>query len=436
MYRNSGGDTLLAYTIFKSFFPDLTPFGGSRRRSFPLANVIGTSISEYWALLDENNPDEQIVKDRLDASEWVILTRLNAATGRNFSSWTEYLGPVDEHGDTFCLTERYDLANEVFDRVAFDEWVPTMYLNDATGQPNMQRSWDPDQIVILTDGLCASACALFVEFMTRAGVRTIVAGGRPSAGPMQAVGGNRGAATYSATELDQDMAYARGIDFSVDENVNASVPDVRDPGMYARYISVNLRDQIRQNETTPLQFKYEAADCRIYYTLANLYNMTRLWHDVATAAFTDSTLCVAGSTGFSTTNNTNPATPPKPTAQRPVLDLKPNENTVQQIVSDEELEPGLRDSNGDWSDPNAIVRCSSTQPCRRHATRCETIDVYCGNRWSKAGACLHYGTRNECPGDRWTPVGKGDVKVYHNGVHAEEYAMGICEPYNTPPGFC
>jgi hypothetical protein len=114
LQRNSGGTILLPFTTFKSFFPDLTPFTGSRRRSFPLANVIGTVTSEYWAGLGVN---DTALKEELAANEWLINTRVNAATGKNFSGWPEYQGPIISHGDAFTLTERYDLANENFDAV-------------------------------------------------------------------------------------------------------------------------------------------------------------------------------------------------------------------------------------------------------------------------------------------------------------------------------
>jgi hypothetical protein len=114
LQRNSGGTILLPFTTFKSFFPDLIPFAGSRRRSFPLANVIGTATSEYWAGLGAS---DTVLKEELSANEWIINTRLNAVTGGNFSGWPEYQGPLEAHGDAFTLTERYDLANEDFDAV-------------------------------------------------------------------------------------------------------------------------------------------------------------------------------------------------------------------------------------------------------------------------------------------------------------------------------
>jgi hypothetical protein len=295
LQRNSGGAVLLAYTTFKNFFPDLLPFAGSRRRSFPTANAMGLATSKYSTALDEDREDEQSLKYTLASAEWVITDRINAATGKNFTRWEEYQGPVSANNDTFSLIEQYDLANEGFDTAAFDQWLPVMYLPNKTEWPITMRPFNPDQIVLLTDGLCASACALFVEMMTRAGVKTVVAGGRPGTGPMQVVAGTRGAVSYSIFDLDEDMSYARDID----STTHALIPEVRDTGIYAEAAGVNLRDQIRKDDTTPLQFKYEAADCRIYYTHANVYNITQLWRDVATAAFVDTSKCVEGSRSFS-----------------------------------------------------------------------------------------------------------------------------------------
>ncbi|KAF2132542.1 hypothetical protein P153DRAFT_166525 [Dothidotthia symphoricarpi CBS 119687] len=398
LQRNSGGATLLAYTTFKSFFPDLMPFGGSRRRSFELANVLGSTVSDYWTSLDENNPDDSIFKDELAADEWVITTRINAATGRNFTNWTEYQGPINDHGDTFSLTERYDLANEIFDTAAFDQWIPTMYLPNKTEWGVQERSWNPEQIVLLTDGLCASACSLFVEMMTHAGAKTIVAGGRPTTGPMQAASGNRGAALYSAFDLDDDFTFARSLDEPVTPATNATIPEIRDPGMYIKYASFNLRDQIRANETSPLQFKYEAADCRIYYTLANLYNITRLWYDAVDAAFTTPSLCVQGSTGFTKTNSTS--TPPLPSATPPSL----SPATLQHSSSTDATPPdGLRNGYGKPIGGNEITLCPSSGVCQDGKSQCKPITITCAGEGQRAvHACLPPCTNRKgsatCPG--------------------------------------
>ena len=81
----------------------------------------------------------------------------------------------------------------------------------------------------LTDGACSSTCALLVEMFTQAGVKTIVAGGAPTTGPMQAVGGNRGAALYSADGLDRHLNQLSLLN-KTDDAALATVPQLLDTG--------------------------------------------------------------------------------------------------------------------------------------------------------------------------------------------------------------
>lgn len=73
--------------------------------------------------------------------------------------------------------------------------------------------------------------------------------------------------------------------------------------------SFNFLNNIRRGDTsfTPLQFVYEAADCRFFYTAEMLANVSSVWTRVANMAFGSSSsaqqdwarnpLCVRGSTG-------------------------------------------------------------------------------------------------------------------------------------------
>lgn len=99
LQQNSGGAVLLAFTTFKQFFPQIDPFAGSRRRSHQLANVLGNVTTSYWETLSGDD------KALLDATEWVVTDRINAATEDNFTSWAEYYGPQDQYdGDDFSAT--------------------------------------------------------------------------------------------------------------------------------------------------------------------------------------------------------------------------------------------------------------------------------------------------------------------------------------------
>lgn len=63
---------------------------------------------------------------------------------------------------------------------------------------------------------------------------------------------------------------------------------------------VNLKDNLRQNDAsgTPLEFMYEAADCRMFFTAAMVTDVTEVWKGVADRMFKNGTdRCVTGSTG-------------------------------------------------------------------------------------------------------------------------------------------
>ena len=143
---------------------------------------------------------------------------------------------------------------------------------------------------------------------------------------------------------------------------------------------------MRKGETTPLQFKYEAADCRIYYTVSNIYNMTRLWHDVAAAAFEDSSLCVDGSQGFSATNNTSPKAPPKPTSQIPILSL--DMTGVHQAKWDDDPSDSLQNPKGRQRARTGYQLCPSSKVCDI-GYACRSVPVTCAKEGTRTVfACL------------------------------------------------
>lgn len=143
---NSGGSVELAFVTFSQFFPQYYPFAGSRRRSHELANVLGTTITNYWDGISLNT--DPVDKYNEEASEWVITNRINALTGQNFTSWAEYYGPMAGNGDTFSLVEQYDLGNEEFDWEAFDQWAPTNYVEgvDTSAPP----PWKAEDVIIVS----------------------------------------------------------------------------------------------------------------------------------------------------------------------------------------------------------------------------------------------------------------------------------------------
>ncbi|ORY06011.1 hypothetical protein BCR34DRAFT_490455 [Clohesyomyces aquaticus] len=437
LQQNDGGDVLLALTTFSQFFSGIKPYTGSRIRNHEFANILGTAYTEWWKNLAEegNNPNKTYYEAFAD-SEWIIAHHINAATGANFSSWSEYSRPFLDRGDNFSQTQLYDLSNKIFDEATFG-WVPNAYIEpDVPAAPPI---WASSDIVILTDGLCSSACAYFVELMShQAGVRTIAVGGRPSVGPMQTASGNRGARLYSANDLILDYSWLNDTVNDKDAYSRLPPPSIwEDTGMQVSDASFNIRDVIRQNDTIPLQFIYDAAQCRIYYTLENVYNMSRLWRDAATATWSDPSLCVQNSTGYAQgPNMTSTKSPPERTAQVSTLELGEIDDVDFYINSTSGLVAARA-----WADASNrnLEKCSKTG-CGQSFV-CQTLPVSCLSggklqaptvklcvpRCSNAGACNCQPT-GPADSKRFTPKpspkkGNEMLKIYE----------GFCVPGTIDP---
>lgn len=182
----------------------------------------------------------------------------------------------------------------------------------------------------------------------QAGVRMVVVGGRPEPGPMQATSGSRGALAYSAEYLDEDIAASSGQAPDQALPVLNRDTEQRDSGMHLTTTGFNLRDQVRSQDPQgpPLQFSYDAADCRLYWTLDNALNMTRLWYDTAGAMWELglNASCVPGSTGYASHGGSTSATaaaPQNTATQVPSLPaLDRNDNVPPGYFEDVGLEDG------------------------------------------------------------------------------------------------
>lgn len=151
------------------------------------------------------------------ASEWVATDRLNAVTGQNFMSWAGFFGPHEYNSDLFTTLQRENISNSTFDYSALHiDIYRVMY------PASLPQQFDPEDIIIVTNSLCISVCADFVEMMHHeAAVRTVIARGSPKPGPMQTASGSRGAQLYTADLIDNDISAAEYLNTST----NKLLPD-------------------------------------------------------------------------------------------------------------------------------------------------------------------------------------------------------------------
>lgn len=304
---NGGGDLELAYDTFKQLFPTLTPYGAVRAHASEAYNLLGSlasAVSPYTPGLNSLSP----------SANPLVNYQLNVdVDNQNFESWTDFFGPNEIYGDNFTALFRQNLTN-----ILSTNLFPVSGYNNRSDLP--PQPFKSENIVILTDGICGSTCAVFLEFMkTQGKVKSIAIGGRPQARPMQAVGATKGArliqfstiylavvSLFSTMSASQSLSLLSG---PLGAILNATQPLVRTNG--GQNGAVNGLNNYRMNDTTqtPLQFVYEAADCRLFYTPAMIQNVTNVWSAVADVQWggPNSTVkCVAGVTsGQNSTSSGN-----------------------------------------------------------------------------------------------------------------------------------
>ena len=326
LQQNLGGETLLAVDTFKRFFPSNDTFRGSRLRAQSFANIIGNTFTQFY---QDQRSQNSSVYDDLSASDFVATSRIDVETNQNFTSWAQFFGPHTFNDDLFTTVQRENISDSLYDNEALGIDIP-----GASIPATSRQLYDPENIILLTDGLCSSACAVFVEMMHHeAGVKAVTVGGRPSSGPMQIASGTRGAQIYLAQNIDDDISVAK----SFNATTNSSLPD-REVDMWIDFLSVNLRDQIRREDFetngTPVQFLYDAADCRIFYTADTWSDYSKLWRYVVRASGDPSSLCVQGSTGFSYTSASgSTASSPPPPPQTSVYNASLTYGTSNQFTN-------------------------------------------------------------------------------------------------------
>lgn len=54
LQQNTGGQVLLAFDIFRRFFPNIDPFVGSRMRAYYAADVMGSVVISYYDSLSSD----------------------------------------------------------------------------------------------------------------------------------------------------------------------------------------------------------------------------------------------------------------------------------------------------------------------------------------------------------------------------------------------
>lgn len=252
----------------------------------------------------------------------------------DFSDFNSFYGPNEISGGNFSAF----FQNNYTDASASDFEGAGIVITGTNNRTEFRQPFAPQDIVVLYDGYCASTCTVVSEYLkTLGGVQFVTVGGRPQPGPMQAVGGVKGTQVYEFLgNIDKWVTLWESPENTLLDMANGTIwtnftlePILRSQAAILGSGSaggVNGRNHFRYGDEseTPLQFVYEAADCRLWWTKEMLYDPVFLWERVASVAFNErkgtqfnSKYCVGGSTGHPTSisggwrkGTLGPQTPP------------------------------------------------------------------------------------------------------------------------------
>ncbi|KAF3038478.1 hypothetical protein E8E12_004490 [Didymella heteroderae] len=299
--RGNGGGTIdFGFEVFKQLFPGLEPYGGARYRAHGAFHDFSVALSDLAA--------NGTAPDGLPNLESFLWSNILDADNKAYKSFDDYYGPDVLHNDIFTGIRRYNFTRTPGGHTSN---------NNLTGYGAVTAGPQPfksEDILIIQDGLCGSTCAILAELLREQGrIQTIAIGGRPVHGPMQGVGGSKGSQVIRFQSL---LAFANST-----ININAALDNartfdestatgriVRAEQVFKRvargdadtpYLgSVNSLNNLREGDetNTPLEFVYEAADCKLFYTRETWSDPRALWKRVVDVRWRGGK-CVDGSTG-------------------------------------------------------------------------------------------------------------------------------------------
>jgi hypothetical protein len=293
---NGGGYILQGYDFFRQLFPKIDPFGASRWKENDAYMAISHIYSDAVAKLDPYTSSDA---DLISAYEsWFNYRYDLNLTGQPFLTFEDKFAPHIYKNTPYTNLMRWNLTDPL--TTVNDTFGMGMEITGYGSLSNATQPFLPENIVMLYDGVCASTCTIASELLRlQGGVQSIAMGGRPQPGPIQGVGGVKGAQTLSYGSINSYVGLAQEIGTGTPEQKAALARYSMLPIQRSTSSAVNSRDAIlpdNVNDGTPAQFVAEEADCRLYWTEGMVKDVTEVWKAAANAAFNGATCNYGGIT--------------------------------------------------------------------------------------------------------------------------------------------
>ncbi|KAK0620702.1 peptidase S41 family protein [Immersiella caudata] len=307
---NGGGYIVAGYELFNQIFPGIPLFRADNLRETEslrhMAEVSGDFLTDILNFDGSGTNDGDADADTVARNRAfqalqqspiignIVPGGVYAPDGTNLTTVDAILDPVIIKGDRFTA----------YAYTPLNETSSSFNISGTGHRANLPPAvFAPEDVVLLTDGTCGSTCTLFAYLMIQQlDVKATVVGGRPQTGPMQSVAGVEGAQVFFLPSLQS--AASAVLTLSPDLNVTDSELAILDEGYALRRAAspanpggVNGKNAfMKADAETPLQFLYQAANCRFFYTKEMLFGPGEVWKRAVDATWTDpEAFCVEGS---------------------------------------------------------------------------------------------------------------------------------------------
>ncbi|KAF2234157.1 hypothetical protein EV356DRAFT_533206 [Viridothelium virens] len=314
--QNVGGLTNLVYDAFGQLFPNQKPYSATRLRAFDGANLVGEVLSNLPPAAETQILQKLAQQGGNIGTMPYFGPSYSQTNGTSFPSWAAFYGPTDVYGDNFTHVGAYQLSNSTFT-------APLTISGATTNSNSPPQPFTSDNIILLIDGTCQSACAYFANLlMNQASVNTVAIGGRPNTNPMAVIGGTQGGEVLSIGTIQLFIGITQKLaalsnDTRLIAKVNQSLsPFVEPPPIQPvslNSVTFNVRDNIAKGDEsqTPLQFtRTPQAGCRTFYMAGDVLNVTYTWDRVAKGmASGGKSLCINGTSTSNRSSSRNSSSP-------------------------------------------------------------------------------------------------------------------------------
>ncbi|PVI01821.1 hypothetical protein DM02DRAFT_475658, partial [Periconia macrospinosa] len=298
---NGGGALFLGFDTFHQLFPTVEMHGLTRIRKHKAVNITANVVTKVLTDVTPNAATAACDNDQDSAICAAWQSELNYKlylNGENkpYQDAISYFDPYTYNNDEFTDAAAYN-----FNDITTQSEIPlTGFLKRKDLIPGKQ-TFASQNIILVQDGGCGSTCAIFSELMkTQGKVRQVVLGGEPQPGTMQGVSGSKGGQVLEFSQIADMINTALKLQPSPDISGDPAINTIINPSkVFKRGTGrINWRNNMRLGDksATPLEFIYEAADCRLWYTKEMYQDITHVWTRAAHAMWEDTSYCVPGST--------------------------------------------------------------------------------------------------------------------------------------------